>query len=55
MKGVLYHFVTDFVKKVFLDQIFFAVTEKTKLVTRGELAMTSSSNCVALLLLLSPV
>ena len=34
-KGVLYHFVTDFVQKVFLDQILFAVTDKTRIATRG--------------------
>ncbi len=35
-KGVLYHFVTDFVKKVFLDHMCFAVTEKTRVTTRGK-------------------
>ncbi len=35
--GVLYDFVTDFVKKVFLDHMIFAVTEKTRMATRGRL------------------
>lgn len=34
-KGVLYHFVTDFVQKVFLGQIRFAVTDKTRIAARG--------------------
>eukprot|EP00794_Sanderia_malayensis_P005498 gene5499-6183_t len=33
-KGVLYNFLTDFVKKVFLDHMFFAVTEKTRSTSR---------------------
>jgi len=35
IQGALYHFVTDFVKKEFLHQISYAVTEKTAGATRG--------------------
>eukprot|EP00795_Rhopilema_esculentum_P012007 gene12007-2591_t len=35
VEGVLYHSITDFVKKEFLNQVLYAVMEKTKVATRG--------------------
>ena len=32
---MLHHFITDFVSKVFLDQILYEVSEKANAVTKG--------------------
>jgi len=37
--GVLYHFVTDFVRKVLLDQILYEVSEKARHGTKGHEAL----------------
>lgn len=34
-EGVLYHFVTDFVEKTFINQKLFEVSEKANTATKG--------------------
>ena len=45
IQGALYHFVTDFVKKEFLHQISYAVTEKTAGATRGTYIIVGGKLC----------